>query len=165
MATMNKARRRETHMKSRMLASTLLVMLLLLVPAVDGYTDSVSSPERTQGLVAPAPQGDHQLVALKGPGKFVSAQITKQGGTNDLTFVSLDIDGKNVVSMSIAAAKNWGLTADNPYGVVLLQSAAGIETLTVGFNSPLEFRSELKLRVKVQEPGVAQIVANVIHGK
>jgi len=67
-------------MKSRMLASTLLVMLLLLVPAVDGYTDSVSSPERTQGLVAPAPQGDHQLVALKGPGKFVSAQITKQGG-------------------------------------------------------------------------------------
>jgi hypothetical protein len=59
-------------------------------------------------------------VALKGFGKFISAQITKQGGTNDLTFVSLDIDGKNVVSMSIAAAKNWGLTADNPYGVVLL---------------------------------------------
>ena len=152
-------------MKLRMLASIFLVMLLLLVPTVNGYTDSVSSPERTQGLVAPVPQGDHQLVALKGPGKFLSAQITKQGGTNDLTFVSLDIDGKNVVSMSIAAAKNWGLTADNPYGVVLLQSAAGIETLTVGFNSPLEFRSELKLRVKVQEPGVAQINGNVIHGK
>ena len=48
-------------MKSRMLASTLLVMLLLLVPAIDGYTDSVSGPESTQGVVAPAPQGDHQL--------------------------------------------------------------------------------------------------------
>ena len=48
-------------MKLRMLVSTLLVMLLLLVPTVNGYTDSVSSPERTQGLVAPAPQGDHQL--------------------------------------------------------------------------------------------------------
>lgn len=152
-------------MKSRTLASIFLAISLLLVPTVNGYADSVSAPERTQGLVAPAPQGDHQLVALKGPGKFLSAQITKQGGTNDLTFVSLDIDGKNVVSISVAAAKNWGLTADNPYGVVLLQSTAGIETLTVGFNSPLEFRSELRLRVKVQEPGVAQIVANVIHGK
>ncbi len=152
-------------MKPRMLASILLVILLLLVPTVNGYPDSVSSPERTQGLVAPAPQGDHQLVALKGPGKFVSAHITKQGGTNDLTFVSLNIDGKNVVSVSIAATRNWGLTADNPYGVVLLQSPAGIETLTVGFNSPLEFRSDLKLSVKVQEPGVTQIIANVIHGQ
>ncbi len=49
-------------MKSRMLASTFLVISLLLVPTVDGYTDSVSDPERTQGLVAPAPQGDHQLI-------------------------------------------------------------------------------------------------------
>ncbi len=104
-------------------------------------------------------------MALKGPGKFVSAQITKQGGASDLTFVSLDIDGKNVVSISIAAARNWGLTADNPYGVVLLQPTAGLKTLTVGFSSPLEFRSELKLMVKVQEAGVAQIIANVIHGK
>jgi hypothetical protein len=104
-------------------------------------------------------------VALKGPGKFLSAQIPKQGEASDLTFVSLDIDGKNVVSISVAAARNWGLTADNPYGVVLLQPTAAIETLTVGFNSPLEFRSELNLSVKVQEPGVTQIVANVVQGK
>jgi len=85
----------------------------------------VCDPERTQGLRAPAPKGEHKLVALKGPGKFISAEISKQGGANDLTFVILDIDGKNVVNLSVAAARNWGLTQHNPYGLVLLESTAG----------------------------------------
>jgi hypothetical protein len=33
-----------------------------------------------------------------------------KAGTNDLTFVSLDIDGRNVTSISFAAASNLGLT-------------------------------------------------------
>ena len=44
--------------------------------------------------VAPAPKGNHALVTLEGPGVFLGAAVTKQGGTNDLTFVILDIDGR-----------------------------------------------------------------------
>ncbi len=36
----------------------------------------------------------------------------------------------------IKKTRNWGLTADNPYGIVLLQPSPGIKTLTVGFVSP-----------------------------
>ena len=125
--------------------------------------DGVCEPERTQGLVAPAPRGEHVLVQLKGPGLFLAAEVVKQGGASGLTFVSLDIDGRNVVNLSYAAAQNWGLVHPNPFGIVLLQGA-GIQNFTMGFPVPLRFRSELRLSVVVDEDGVAQIVANVVHG-
>ena len=142
-----------------------LSLLILSLQGCASWHHAISQPERTQGLIAPAPQGEHELVTLQGPGLFVSAQLTKQGGTNDLTFVILDIDGRNVVNFSIAAANNVGLTQNNPYGLVLVKSKGDIKTLTIGFNSPLRFARELKLRVQVNEPTVVQIVANVIHGR
>lgn len=129
-----------------------------------GCVRGVCIPERTQGLRAPAPKGDHGLVSLEGPGVFLGAQITKQGGTNGITFVILDIDGRNVTNISFAAAKNAGLTQQNPYGLVYLDSGP-LETLTVGFPSPLHFDSTLELRVTVDEDDVVQILANIIHGR
>ena len=123
----------------------------------------VCDPQRTQGLKAPAPNGTHTLVTLTGPGVFLGAAVSKQGGTNDLTFVILDIDGRNVTNLSYAAAVNQGLTEHNPYGLVLVQSAA-IKTFTVGFPTPLLYRRSLKLSVTVNEANVVQILANVIHG-
>ena len=123
----------------------------------------VCQPERTQGLKAPAPAGTHQLVRIAGPGVFLGAAITKQGGASGLTFVILDLDGRNVTNLSYAAAENAGLTQQNPYGLVLLKSKS-LKTLTVGFPAPLRFESELKLSVTINEPGVVQILANVIHG-
>lgn len=129
-----------------------------------GCLDGVCEPERTQGLSAPAPKGDHLLVHLTGPGVFLGAEVTKQGGTSGITFVSLDIDGRNVVNLSYAAALNTGLTAANPFGIVLLHGA-GIQNLTIGFPVPLRYRSELRLSATVNEDGVAQLLANVVHGK
>lgn len=123
----------------------------------------VCDPRRTQGLKAPAPQGTRALVKLEGPGVFLGAAISKQGGTTDLTFAILDIDGRNVTNLSYAAARNQGLTQHNPYGLVLLQSAL-VKTLTVGFPTPLRFDRSLQLSVKVNEPNVVQILANVVHG-
>ncbi|MEE9355145.1 MAG: hypothetical protein V3U75_06100 [Methylococcaceae bacterium] len=140
------------------------LFLYLFMLGVNANAD-VRNPERTQGLVTQAPTGDTELIFLKGRGKFISAQISKQGGTNDLTFVILDIDGKNVVNISIAALKNIGLAENNPYGLVLLQSKGNPKTFTIGFSTPLIFRKELRLSVDVQEQNVVQIVANVVHGK
>lgn len=123
----------------------------------------VCDPRRTQGLRAPAPRGTHELVALEGPGVFLGAEVSKQGGANDITFVILDIDGRNVTNLSFAGAANQGLTQQNPYGLVLVQSPA-IKTMTVGFPTPLLFKRSLRLRVTVNEPGVVQILANVITG-
>jgi hypothetical protein len=123
----------------------------------------VCDPERTQGLKAPVPNGTHVLVTLRGPGVFLGMEVTKQGGTNDITFVILDIDGRNVTNLSYAAAANVGLTQQNPYGLVLLHSAA-LKTMTVGFPTPLLYKQKLVVSVTVNEPGVVQILANIIHG-
>jgi hypothetical protein len=127
-------------------------------------TSFVSSAQRTQGLIAPAGMGDHVLVHLKGPGVFVSAQVTRQNNPAGVSFVSLDLDGLNVASLSFEAASNWALTQANPYGIVLLEKGV-ISTMTIGYPLPLRFDKELVLKVTVNEMGVAQIVANVLHGK
>jgi hypothetical protein len=129
----------------------------------DKCAAGVCDPERTEGLKAPAPNGTYALVTLKGPGVFLGAHVSKQGGTSDITFVALDIDGRNVTNLSFSAAMNLGLTQQNPYGLVLLQSG-GLKTLTIGFPTPLLYKRGLRLSVTVNEPNVAQILANVVHG-
>jgi hypothetical protein len=101
-------------------------------------------------------------VTLKGPGLFLSANVSKQGGPTDLTFVKLDIDGRNVVNFSFAAARNVGLSQSNPYGLQFL-SGIGVESFAIGWPFPLTFRKSLNLSVIVNETGVVQIVANVVH--
>lgn len=124
----------------------------------------VCDPRRTQGLKAPAPPGTYVLVNIEGPGVFLASAVSKQGGSTGLTFVILDIDGRNVTNISFAAAGNVGLTQHNPFGLAVLQSPL-VKTLTVGFPTPLRFERSLRLSVKVNEPGVVQVLANVIHGR
>jgi hypothetical protein len=124
---------------------------------------AVVNPVRNQGLITNvAVNSTKELVKVKGPGLFLSAEITKQGGNSDITFVILDIDGQNVVNISIAALFNQGLTAANSYGISVFRSGASLETVTIGFPYPLTFNKLLSLKVTVNEPGVVQILANVI---
>lgn len=124
---------------------------------------AVVNPVRHQGLITNvAVNSTKELVKVKGPGLFLSAEITKQGGNSDITFVILDIDGQNVVNISIAALFNQGLTSANSYGISVFRSGASLETVTIGFPYPLTFNKLLSLKVTVNEPGVVQILANVI---
>jgi hypothetical protein len=124
----------------------------------------VCKPVRTQGLKAPAPRGSYKLISLTGTGVFVGGHISKQGGDTDLTFVILDIDGQNVINLSYAAMRNLGFTADNPYGLVLLPSTK-VDNLAFGFPTPLRYEQSLLLSATVNEDGVVQILANIVHGE
>jgi len=124
----------------------------------------VCDPRRTQGLKAPAPKGKYTLVALEGPGTFLSAMVTKQGGATGITFVELDIDGRNVVAMSFAGARNFGLVQDNPFGIELRGTGGPVEAFTIGWPTPLVFKERLTLRVIVDETGVVQIIGLVVSG-
>lgn len=120
-------------------------------------------PQRVQGLKAPARKGTYDLINLEGPGMFLAGQVSKQGGLTGLTFVRLQIDGRNVVDLSFAAARNLGLTQQNPSGLVLL-GTSGLQSFTFGWPVALVYKRSLKLTVVVNEIGVVQIVANVIKG-
>lgn len=121
-------------------------------------------PQRIQGLkTSPKKGSTHKLISIKGSGLLLAGHVTKQGGANDLTFVTLRIDGKSVIDLSFAAASNWGLTQSNPYGLALLKGGP-VQNFTFGWPAPLTFKKRLELSVVVKEAGVVQIVANVIRG-
>lgn len=120
-------------------------------------------PQRVQGLKAPARKGTYDLISLEGPGLFLAGGVSKQGGLTGLTFVRLQIDGRGVVDISFAAARNLGFTQQNPLGLVLLGTSV-LQNLTFGWPVPLVFKRSLKLSVVVNETGVVQIVANVLRG-
>lgn len=106
----------------------------------------------------------YELVTLTGPGTFVAARMTKQGGNTGLTAVELIVDGNVVVGRNFAALKNWGMTQNNPFGVVVLTGGI-VDTAIIGFQQPLHFENSLILRARVNETGVVQIIGTVIHGK
>jgi hypothetical protein len=148
-------------MKQPRFAWFLTVLAMLL--SMPAYSQVMVDTERTQGLISSPVADDYKLVSLSGPGDFLAAEVVKQGGSNDLTFVSLDIDGRNVVNISFAALLNLGLTHSNPYGLVLV-SSGDPKTLTIGFPTPLRYRRSLVLSIAVREAGVVQVLGNVVHG-
>jgi hypothetical protein len=130
-----------------------------------GCCPNVRNPRQSEGLVVnPLDPSTHTLVSINGPGKFVSARLTKQGGASGLTFVTLLMDGQVIEGRSIAALKNWAMTQNNPFGVMVGTSPAGIDAVTIGFPQTLEFQNKLELRVQVSEPGVVQMIGTVIAG-
>ena len=125
----------------------------------------VRNARKSQGLVVnPLDPSTHTLVTLNGPGKFVSALVTKQGGASGLTFVTLLLDGQPIENRSVIALKNVALGEDNFWGVKVGTSPAGIDAVTIGFPQTLEFKNKLELKVDVAEAGVVQIIGNVIAG-
>lgn len=125
----------------------------------------VENAELREGLVVnPVSGTEHVLVSITGPGKFVSARMTKQGGVSGLTAFSLELDGKNIENRNFIALKNIGLTEHNPYGISIFTSAAGIDDVTAGFQVPLVFKESLVLKAVVNEGGVVQIIGTVLAG-
>lgn len=112
--------------------------------------------------------GEHELVYLTGPGTFVAARIVRQEDDPavGLTEVALIIDGRPVVQRNIEALKNWGMTQNNPFGVMLMSDPLeGIDTVTIGFSQPIYFEESLVLKANVADDDVVQILGTVIYGQ
>jgi hypothetical protein len=124
----------------------------------------IIKPKRVQGLVTSLGTGKTiNLISAKGPGVFVSAYVTKQGGTNNLTQLALFIDGVNVVAITYAAADNIGLDEQNNSGIKLVNGT--VKCISIQYNEPLFFSKELRIEIKTgSDGGIAQVVANAVIG-
>ena len=120
----------------------------------------------SSGVSDPMPGELYTLIGINGPGKFVSAYVTKQGGATDVTFVELYLDGRLLTSVSMAALRNWNLTQSNPSGLMLLPGATvdSVDTMAIGFPFPLSFETDLKLQVRIggSDTGIVQILGRVL---
>jgi hypothetical protein len=129
-----------------------------------GGDDQVTGAAVADGLLVNPGAGSNVLVHIAGPGRFLSARVTKQGGATGLTAVVLKIDSQDVTHWNIEALKNWALTANNPHGIVVSTSPGGIDTVTIGFQEPLTFQTSLDLVADVNESDIVQLTASVIYG-
>ena len=158
----------QTFRITRYAAAAAVAIICLAAAPQDVFSASVKNPQQSTGLVVSPGAGTHDLVDLDGPGVFVSAFMTKQGGATDITSVVLIIDGQTVVARNIEALKNFGLTQNNSYGVSVFASptVGGVDGVTIGFSEPLKFKEFLLLQaiVGASDTGVVQILGTVIHG-
>ena len=124
----------------------------------------ILSPRRVQGLsVNPATNKKINLIKEAGPGVFVSAFVTKQGGINDLSQVALFIDGVNVVALTYSGADNLGLDETNNSGIKLVKGF--VDDFTIQFNEPLFFKKECRIEISTgSDSGIAQVIAVAVLG-
>ena len=119
-----------------------------------------------QSVHDPQPATDYTVIGIDGPGQFMSAYVTKQGGATDVTSVELYIDGVRAASVGYASFKNFNLTQGNPSGLMVAPGASvdAIDTAVIGFPYPLAFKTEMKLMIRVggSDTGIVQILTNVI---
>jgi len=119
-----------------------------------------------QGVTEVTPGADYTVVGIDGPGQFISAYVTKQGGATDITSIELYLDGVRAASVSYAGFKNFNLTQGNPSGLMVAPGASvdAIDTAVIGFPYPLAFKTEMKIMIRVgsSDTGIAQFLVNVI---
>jgi len=124
----------------------------------------ILQPRRVQGLKTNLPTNKKfDLINQAGPGVFVCAEVTKQGGSNDLAQVALFIDGVNVVAITYAAASNVGLGEQNNFGVKLVKGV--VDNISIQYNEPLHFKKECRIEISTgSDAGIVQVVANAVIG-
>jgi hypothetical protein len=100
------------------------------------------------------PAGETASFHLLGAGWLRSAVITKVGGSDDATFVTLEVDGKDVFSTSFANLKNPMMQLNTPYIIANVKTTGNIERMTIWYSPEVKFRGMLLVRVDVREDGV-----------
>ena len=111
------------------------------------------------------PSGETAIFHLMGAGWLRSAVITKRGGTDDKTIVSLEIDGEDVFTTTFANLKNPMMQINTPFIVANVKTVDGVDRMTIWYSPEMKFRGMLLVRVGVKEEGVEDLRMRVIMNK
>ncbi|MGH6630323.1 MAG: hypothetical protein ACREB3_11390, partial [Burkholderiales bacterium] len=104
--------------------------------------------------VGPSLAGQTPSMNILGGGWFRAAEVVKRGGSSGDTYVTLELDGEPMISVSFANLKNPWMQLGTPYIVVNVRSEADADILTIWYSPELKFRAFAVLRVDVHEDGV-----------
>jgi hypothetical protein len=118
--------------------------------------------ERQVGATA---AGESANLNILGMGWLRAAEVVKRGGDSDNTFVTLELDGLEVMSTSFANLKNpWMQLATN-YISASVRTEGDASVLTIWYAEELKFRGFVVLRVDVQEAGVETLRMRTVMNK
>lgn len=107
--------------------------------------------ERAVGTTA---AGEEAGMHVLGAGWIHAVEIVKQGGSSDNTYVTLELDGQEMITASFARLKDPWTQLATPYIVANVTTVGDTSTMTIWYMSELKFKAIMALRIDVQEEGV-----------
>jgi hypothetical protein len=107
-------------------------------------------------------QGGKASFHVLGAGWFHAVEITKRGGSNDDTAVTLELDGESIITTSFADLKNPMMEINTPFMIVNVRASGDTRTMTIWYAPELKFRAMAAVRVDVQEDGVDSLKVRTV---
>ena len=118
--------------------------------------------ERDMGALA---TGEEASVQIVGAGWFHAAEITKQGGSNDHTQITIDLDGVPLISTSFATLKDPWMQVQTQYIVAMVRTEGDVSMMSLWYTPDLKFNMQVRLRIEVQEDGVESFKVRTVLSK
>jgi len=100
-----------------------------------------------------------------GGGWFQAAEIVKEGGTTGETYVTLALDGQELITTSFASLENPWMQLDTPYMVANVRVEGKTRTMTIWYLAELRFMFLISLHVDVHETGVDSVRMRAVMNK
>ena len=122
-------------------------------------------PVMIQRDVGATATGQHAEFHVMGAGWFGAAEIEKDGGSSDATYVTVELDGAEVMTTSFASLKNPWMELSTPNLVAKVRSEGSKSVMTIWYGQALKFRAIAAVRVVVQEDGVASLRIRAVMNK
>lgn len=118
--------------------------------------------DQTAGAALP---GDTISMNRLGGGWFRAVEIVKEGGSSDETYVTLALDGQEMITTSFAVLKNPWMQLSTPYLVANVRTEGKRHTMTIWYSPELRFMYLVSLYVDVQEQGVESVRMQAVMNK
>lgn len=115
--------------------------------------------------VEATPAGETASFNILGAGWFRAAEITKFGGRDDNTTVTIELDGASMISTSFAALKNPWMQLNTNFILANVRTVGDVSTMTIWYSPELKFRAMAAVRVQVDEEGVKGIMMRTVMNK
>jgi len=112
--------------------------------------EAVTAEREVGGMIA----GEEATLQVVGAGWFHAAEIVKQGGSNDQTTVTIELDGEPYLCTSFAHLKNKWRQLATPNIIANVTTQGDTSTMIVWYMPDLKFNSRVVLRIAVDEQGV-----------
>lgn len=111
------------------------------------------------------PAAEDPAITVLGGGFFHAASVLKQGGSDDSTLVTIELDGEAVFSNSFSNLKNPWMQMASPLFLAKVHSEGNASTMTIWYSPELRFRRIMAVRIAVREDGVQNLRVRAVMNK
>ena len=144
------------------IAAGALTCSAIALACVEDIRGEAVTIDQTAGSALP---GDTISMNRLGGGWFRAVEIVKEGGSSDETYVTLALDGQEMITTSFAVLKNPWMQLSTPYLVANVHTDGKKHTMTIWYSPELRFMYLISLHVDVHEQGVESVHMQAVMNK